>query len=118
VPNITAAEEARLRNLLIDNVDIEVRTRLHVSSVLNRLDRPRDAIEHLDRIIELEPDLAEAYSRRAQILQELGEYEQAVNSVNRFLALSTHPFEHPSIRRAYELRTECEFALAQAEQQQ
>jgi len=115
IPQITVSDERRWRDKLHANERTEVVTRLHVSTLLRILGRLEDAREHLDRVIELEPDDPVPYARRAQILKDLGEYEQAVSSVDRFLALSSDlDFEHPEIRRAYNLRTECELALQES----
>ncbi len=58
--------------------------------------------------------MPQVYSRRAQLLAQTGDPERAIRDLDRFLALSDAPFEDASIRRAFELRAECEAALADA----
>ena len=64
-------------------------------------------------MVELAPDESEAYGKRAQVLFELGRFQQASDSVQRFLELSTDlPFDDPNIRKAFELQSRCRAALA------
>ena len=111
-PEITARDERRFRNLLKADTELEVGTRRHTASVFRLIGLNEEAIAFLDRVIELDPELAEAYSRRAQILFELGNYEKASNSIDRFLAISKFAFEHPSITEALELQSDCVLAMA------
>jgi Tfp pilus assembly protein PilF len=110
--DITARTEEQYRGMLRDLTDLEIKTRLHASTVLRSLDRLQEATDHLTKIIEADPSLAEAYSRRAQLLYELGQYEACKWSVERFLNLSTADFQHPDIRAALTLESKCNMALA------
>ena len=60
---------------------------------------------------ELTPDLAEVHSRRAQLLFAEGEYADALAALERFLALTEREFDDPVVRRAIDLKLECEEAL-------
>ena len=63
-------------------------------------------------MIELDPQRAEAYSRRAQVLFDLGNYALARDSIDQYLKLSTHlSWDDPAIRRAYDLQARCRAAL-------
>jgi tetratricopeptide (TPR) repeat protein len=93
------------------NQDLEVQVRLHVSSMHHRAGRKRAALEELDRVIEIDPDVAELYSRRGQLYYDLGEYGRAKDSVQRYLQLTDAAFEDTNVRRAYELITKCDAAL-------
>ena len=95
-------------------VDLEVETRLFSTTILHRLGRTGEALEHLRLAIESAPDRAELYSRRAQLESEVGKYAEALEDLDRFLRLSALDFEHPDVRRAYELRSLCEQRLAEA----
>jgi len=114
-PDISADEESHLRGLMSRALDIEVAAHLHSSTVLHSLGRDGEAIAHLDAAVALDPDRPEHYSRRAELSQSVGHYQQAVADVDQFLKLSTLGFDHPDIRRAWRLRSQCQESLRQAE---
>jgi tetratricopeptide (TPR) repeat protein len=84
---------------------------LQASSTAVRIERPEAAIEYLDRLIAVDPDLPEAHGRRAHILIDLHRYEEAIAGIDSYLRLAALPFDHPYVRRAFELRNACELAL-------
>lgn len=95
-----ASEVESLRRLRIE-------THLFSATILaNHLDSPEAALEHLQRVSELDPKLPEAHSLRAQLLAEGQRYAEAVSEIERFLSLSDRPFDHPAVRRAFDLRSE------------
>jgi tetratricopeptide (TPR) repeat protein len=94
--------------------DLEIETRLFSTSILHRLGRTGEALEHLRLSIEVAPERADLYSRRAQLQSEVGLYDEALADLDRFLRLSTLDFEHPDVRKAYELRSFCEGRLAES----
>lgn len=107
-PELSADEEARFRKLARAQAEIEIATRLHASSLLFELGRPADAMLELDGVIALKPDLAEAFSRRAEARMALKQYREAQTDLENFLRLSPgRKFEDPDIRRAYSLLDEC-----------
>jgi len=110
-PDLTADEEADVRELMGRTTRLQIETHLQAATLLVRLDRKSESIGHLDSVLVLAPDLANAYSRRAEILHGLGRDEEAVANLDEFLRLSDLKFEHPDIRRAFELRAECEAAI-------
>jgi tetratricopeptide (TPR) repeat protein len=112
-PDLTARDEDRLRSLLKASAGLEVETHIHSSTLLLELGRKDEAVAHLDKVLALAPERADGYSRRAQILFELGRFEEAIADIDEFLRLSNLDFEHPDIRRAYQLRSDCEAALKQ-----
>jgi tetratricopeptide (TPR) repeat protein len=75
------------------------------------LHRPEVALEHLDAAHKLDPDRLDLLARRAQVLAELGRHKDAIADVDAFIARSELDSNHPDIRRAWQLRTECERAL-------
>lgn len=112
--DLTAKDEANYRGLLADNTRLEIKTRLHAVAVARRMGANNIALDNLDRILELDPDNAGVHSRRAQIMFEAGDYAGALAAIERFLTLSTHEFDHPDIRRAMDMRSDCEEKLAEA----
>jgi len=90
---------------------LQADTHVFVATLMHRLDRDADAIAHLDAVAELRPELAEVYGRRAQLLGALGEYERAIADIDRYLRLSDEPYEHPDVRRAFELKAKYQKAL-------
>jgi len=110
---IDAASEKRLREAIKANTDLIVQSHEFIAELNYRLGQKDEAMEELGRVIELDPDRSLAYSRRAQLLYEAGQYLAAKDSIQRYLRLSTDlPFEDENIRGAYELLTQCEAALA------
>ena len=115
-PQISAEDERRFRTRLSEDDAKEARTRLLASTTLRSMGRLEEAIDHLDLVLELEPELAQAYSRRASLQYELGNYQRAVDSIDHFLkAVADRDFDDPDVRRAYELRDEALNALARRE---
>jgi tetratricopeptide (TPR) repeat protein len=112
--DLSDGEEQRLRSRANETRDLEVATRFFASSALRRLGRTADAVRQLDAIAALDPELPEVYSRRADLLHALGRNPEAILDIDRYLKRSPHPYEHPDIKRAYELRTRCEAALRDA----
>ncbi len=108
-PDLTAGEEERLRALRQDAVELQVATHLSAATIQRRLGRLEDALASLDALLARE-ELADAYGMRAQLLRDLGRHEEAIQSIDEFLRLSEKEFDHPDIRRAYSLRSECEVA--------
>lgn len=109
--NISVTEEDRLRAILRGITDLEEAVLLQAATISVGLDRPEDAIAYLERVITISPDLAAAHSRRAQLLIELNSYEEALAAIDNFLRLTDLPFDHPFVRKAFELRRACELAL-------
>jgi tetratricopeptide (TPR) repeat protein len=110
-PNLSVGEEDRIRKILARLTDLQAAVLLQASSIAVRLKRPERAVEYLERLLEIDPDLPEAHGRRAQILIELQRYEEAIAGIDDFLRLSGLPFDHPFVQRAFELRSACELAL-------
>jgi tetratricopeptide (TPR) repeat protein len=109
---LTADEETSFRKRVDDSRALEVGTRLYAASALRALGRMQECVDQLARVIELEPSLPEAYSRRAQGLHALGRHEEALADLDVYLRLTPRPYEDPDVRAAYELRSQCAAALA------
>jgi len=109
-PELSATEEDRLRNLLRGSTDLQTATHLTAATLLVSLGRKEQALAHLDGAALLDPDKAEIQSRRAQLLAELGRPSEAALAVKTFLRHTELPFEHPDVKRAYDLLSECERA--------
>ncbi len=107
-PEISADEEARFRKLARVQADLEVSIHLHLASLQHKHEHDQQSVEHLDSVIQLRPDLPEAYSRRAESRMALAQYELAQADIDTFLRLSTgRSSNDPDIKRAYQLHSEC-----------
>ncbi len=112
---IEANRERELRKAIRDNGEMLLNTRLHIASLYRRLGRLEEAVDELGEVIALEPELPEAYSRRAQLYVELGQHLRAKESIEHYLSLCALPYEDPRVQRAFALKTECETALARGD---
>jgi tetratricopeptide (TPR) repeat protein len=112
--DLTSRDEERYRNNKQGAERLQVETNLTASTLLRRLGRKSEAVSHLDQALALAPSRADIYSRRAELLYDLARYDEAIANVDEFLRLSKLAFEHPDIRRAYQLRSDCESALKRA----
>jgi len=110
-PNLNADDENAIRRLLNGGEQLVLETHLQASTMLVKLGRKAEGVAHLDAATELAPDRAEIYSRRAQLLHELGDHQRARADIQAFLKLSKLPVDHPDVQRALDLLTECEVAL-------
>jgi len=110
--DLTEEEERLFRDSVRAAVKLQLETHLFAAAVLYDLGRFSDAALHLDAAIEVSPDEARHYARRAQVRNRIGDYAGAIEDIDRFLRLSTDPFEHPDVRRAFDLRGRWEEALA------
>lgn len=111
--DVSVTEEDYSRASLRRISDLEEAVLLQAATISVRLGRPEAAVGYLERVIAVAPDLAQAHSRRAQLLIELGSYEEALAAIDNFLRLTDLEFDHPHVRKAFELRRACEVALAE-----
>ncbi len=112
--DLTEREDKLFRDNERAAARLQAETHLFVATLLFRLGRYEEAIPHLDSVVRDAPEMATAYSIRGQLNSRAGRYAEAIQDLDRYLALSDAPFEHPDVRRAFELRAECEKQLAQA----
>lgn len=108
---VTETEESNLRASMENSNTLAKETYLFGASLLRELGRPEAELEYLLRAIDIDPNAANSWSRRAQAEMALNEYEEAIYSLDRFLALSTQAFESADVQRAYELREKCERSI-------
>lgn len=115
-PEISSQEEARFRKLARAQSDLEIAARLHAATLAHGLGDEQRAIEHLGGVLELKPDLAEAYSRRAEGEMALGRYREAHADLDSFLRLSAgrKKSDDPEIKRAFALLGECDRKVREA----
>jgi tetratricopeptide (TPR) repeat protein len=106
-------EESLYRTNETAAVQLQIDTHLFAASVLHKLGRFEEAMQHLNAVAEVEPGLAPVFSQRAQLREKLGQFQRAIEDVDRYLKLSDAPFEHPDVRAAFDLRSRCEEALRQ-----
>ena len=102
VVEIRAEEEAKYRALISEDEDLELATRLFAASTLAQLNRHLEAIDHLNRVLELDPDFQQAYSRRGWHQFKIGQYERAIDSLDEFLKRA--PIDSAGAREAWDLR--------------
>jgi tetratricopeptide (TPR) repeat protein len=106
--DLTSSEEHLYRKNERIAMDLRRDTRVFAATLLFRLQRYDEALAHLDAIVLDSPELAEAYGMRGQVRARSGQYEGALADLDRYLALSDAPYEHPDVQRAFALRAEVE----------
>lgn len=108
----SALEEKNLRQAIRANEDALIANTLLAAPQHMRLDQDEQALAILNLTIEVDPKLAQAHSLRAQALERLGRPRDALDSIERFLELSTElDYDHPDIQTAYRLKSECEHQI-------
>ena len=95
--------------------DLLFQTHLFAANLLFDLGRFEDALENIEEATVLNPLDPEVYSVRGQLRAKLGDCQGAIEDIDRYLQLSRTPLEHPDIKRAFDLRRECQEKLAQAD---
>lgn len=110
--DLTESEEALFRKNERAALDLESDTHIFAATLLFKLQRYQEALGHLDALVTNAPELAQAYSLRGQMRARVGEYEGAIADLDRYLALSDFPYEHPDVKRAFELRAEAQKHVA------
>jgi len=103
--DLNSQDEDGLRAQVDNATNLSISACLFAANIEHSLGRNEAAVERLNYALELNPDLPEGYSMRAQLLAEIGQLEDAVADIDRFIARSNKPYEHPDIRRAFELLT-------------
>ncbi len=110
---LAANRESELKGAIALNDEATIKTHLHISTIYTRQENLQGAVDELGAVIAINPDLPQAYSRRAAIYFRLAQYQRASDTMNTFLKLSAHlPFDHPDIRQAYALLRRCKDALS------
>lgn len=112
-PQMSVDEEARFRAFVKQYTQLQVATHVAASIVLHDLGRFPAAEAHVEKALDLDPDRAELYGRRAELRKQLGRFADAIEDIDVYLRLSTNTFDHPDVLRAWNLRRECEEALRQ-----
>ncbi len=111
-PDLSALDEDDARATMADLESLMMRTHFHASGLNIELGNHTAALDHLEAISLIRPNLAEVHSRRAQLFKRVGDYPSALFEIEEFLRLSQLPFEHPDVNAAYVLKSECEDALS------
>ncbi|MBM3975838.1 MAG: hypothetical protein FJ299_02470 [Planctomycetes bacterium] len=110
-PQISLTDETRFRKSLGEARLLTVDTLVFAAETLVRLDAREQAVEKLTAAIELAPQRADLYGLRAKRLYDLSRHAEALTDIDLYLKLSEHPYDHPDVRGAYDLRTKCEAGL-------
>ncbi|MCE9594761.1 MAG: tetratricopeptide repeat protein [Planctomycetes bacterium] len=113
-PDLSAQEERRLRDLRAGTEKLVLAASQDAAALFQKLERREEALAALDQALIYAPDLPEVHSRRGQLLVELGRYDEAIPSLEKFLKLSPLEFEHKDVQRAYELLAVCKRGAAAA----
>ena len=106
--DVRVEEERRMRALIGRKQKILVATHLSAYQLCVDEGLSDEARTHLDAALALDPNRSECYSRRAQLNLDSGRCKEAVEDIDQFLRLSTLAFEHPDMRKAWQLRREAE----------
>jgi tetratricopeptide (TPR) repeat protein len=112
--DLTPSEEDVYRTQERAAVDLQTNTHLFAATLLFRLQRFDEALGHLDALVASSPALPQAYSIRGQVRARVGLYQAAIEDLDRYLALSDAPYEHPDVQRAFELRADAERQVQKA----
>jgi tetratricopeptide (TPR) repeat protein len=110
-PDVRIEEEKRMRSLLGRLQKILIATHMTAYQLCVELDQKAAALGHLDAALALDPERADAYSRRAQLRLEAADYAGAAKDIDAFLARSALAFEHPDMKKAWQIRREAEAGL-------
>jgi tetratricopeptide (TPR) repeat protein len=110
--DLNIEQESRLRDMHRDTRELWVSTQLFAAETCRELGRDSAALEHLDSALAADPKRTEAYGRRGQILKDLGRPEEARRAVQDYLRQAGLEYDHPDVRRAYELLAECDRMIA------
>ena len=113
--SLTKEEESAFRQSEKRSHELQTQTHVFAATLLYKLGRPTEALDHLNAVVEESPQLPGPYGMRAQMFDKLGEYRLAIADLDRFLSLSDADNDHPDVRRAFELRARCEQELARAD---
>jgi Tfp pilus assembly protein PilF len=101
--DLRASEEAEFRRMLAGSSRLLIESHLQASTALVGLGRKEDALPHLDLALDMAPEKADVYCRRAQLQHELGRFAPARDDLKLFLKLSSLPID---------LLAQCERALS------
>lgn len=105
--------EQRYRKLLRTTRVLLVDAHAVAADLHFQLDAPNLALGHLDRALDLDPrDSPDLYALRAQVQLALERPGRAIEDLDRFIASSNLPIEHPDVREAYRMRSDAQLALA------
>ncbi|MSR62685.1 MAG: tetratricopeptide repeat protein [Planctomycetes bacterium] len=106
--SLTDSEETVFRKNEHASLALETDTHVFAATLLFRLQRYDEALVHLDAVVASTPELAQAYSIRGQLRARVGQYEAAIQDLDRYLALSDAPYENADVQKAFELRAEAQ----------
>lgn len=113
-PNLDADREASIFRNLRSFRNLETKTRLALANLEYRRQNFAEAAEQLDIVTVMRPNLEQAYSQRAQVLFEMGEYRRAKESIERYIELRATgegALTDPAVKRAFELSEACDRAI-------
>ncbi|MFT7516870.1 MAG: tetratricopeptide (TPR) repeat protein [Myxococcota bacterium] len=96
-------QETRLRGELLSDIEAEVAIRMLVAG-LDNIDRDIDAeLAQYSHILGLSPQSLNAVYGRAMCYYKLGNFALATKDLEYFISNTALSFEHPQVRRAFEI---------------
>lgn len=110
-PGMSPREEAACRRSIQHLDRLECSVRLNSYTLLAGSSSFEEALVHLDRAGELDPTDSTIYSRRGELLIDLGRHAEALVAIDAFLSRTGENFGSEDVRRAFQLRAACEAAL-------
>jgi len=111
-PGMSPREEAACRRSL-DRLDrLESSVHLNSYTILATSGSFEAALKHLSRASELDSTNVALYSRRAELLVDLGRHAEALTAIDSYLSRTGDTFESEDVRRAFQLRAACQAAIA------
>lgn len=113
-----AREPRKEFQAIVANEQVLTATHIHLAELHHGKGRLPAALEELEAAAAIDGKQPAVHGRLAQLLAELGRTTEAVAEIDRFLALSDQPFDHPDVVRARELRRACEERLREAKRRE
>jgi tetratricopeptide (TPR) repeat protein len=107
------AAENNLRASLRDLRDKEITVRSTLANLDHDAKNFRTAIEHLDRILELDPQRPVDYFNRGRCYFGLNMFTHAKADIETFLRRTDLPFDSPHVREAHDIRHRIDKELRQ-----
>ncbi|MFT5289201.1 MAG: tetratricopeptide (TPR) repeat protein [Planctomycetota bacterium] len=110
--NIGEKDEVLFRTNEKAAIQLLHNTHLFAADLLYQQNRYADALSNVESALLLDSTDAELYSLRAQLRSKTGDYAGAIEDIDIYLRRSDTPLDHPDVRRAFDIRANCEASLA------
>jgi len=111
-PGMSPREEAACRRSIEQLDRLESSVHLNSYTILSTSNSLGAALTHLERASTLDPTNSTLYSRRAELLMNLGRHAEALIAIEGYLSRTLETFESEDVRRAFQLRAACQAAIS------